>query len=605
MTERRKYIRIDSVFPVQFKLHPADSQGHSSAWQQGFTNNIGIGGLCLEVNNLSPQLQAALGAQGIVRLSLAIEMPLGRKPVYAQAKVAWAKELDALYGKYLIGLSYENIPPVDNRRIMRFARTQRLFAPVAVSVIVFLAFSFIVSGFIGFKLAGGNRALIDQLIAIIQQSTVVKQKVKQINKEKEDLEIKIQTLKAQLANIEAERSRAQGSMAAMRLDQVDALADKFNGEKNAVQEALLALQNKENVYAEELLLLDKKKATLEKANLDNMHQWLKARQDPRTGLVAGFDPGCADINCAPVYDQSLAIIAYAYFADFYRAKKTIGFFNSKAKKLNGDFFDLYSASTGKPLGNTPAILSNSDIWLGIAILQYTQKSSDRQYLKLAQSLAAKISGPGLDLQGSSRGREDRDILSYAFFNMLCRFAPKEEYLAARDKALKNVVSRSGKEDMAMFADTYVWSIAAIGAAKLQELGINPDRAIEAVENNYCIETEFLRPDGKVTQVKGFVCGRPPEKRTGAVSAEWTARVALSCRILADFYYQKNMVAKARSYEFKADSYLSSLANMAVYGERRTCCLPYSSAGDKEKSGCSVAATVFTIFAYYKFDPLQL
>jgi len=54
--EQRRYIRLDSVFPVEFRIFSLDGKSFLSDWLQGFTNNIGKGGLCLLVNNLPSEL---------------------------------------------------------------------------------------------------------------------------------------------------------------------------------------------------------------------------------------------------------------------------------------------------------------------------------------------------------------------------------------------------------------------------------------------------------------------------------------------------------------------------------------------------------------------
>ena len=57
--ERRGYIRLDSIFPVEFKFIDKESKT-LSAWIQSFTNNISKGGICLTVNNLSKENEEIL-----------------------------------------------------------------------------------------------------------------------------------------------------------------------------------------------------------------------------------------------------------------------------------------------------------------------------------------------------------------------------------------------------------------------------------------------------------------------------------------------------------------------------------------------------------------
>jgi hypothetical protein len=178
----------------------------------------------------------------------------------------------------------------------------------------------------------------------------------------------------------------------------------------------------------------------------------------------------------------------------------------------------------------------------------------------------------------------------------------------------------GKGDSTIATDTYAWSIAAIGPEKLESLGMNPDRIIEFAENNCSVEVDYYRPEGIVVKVKGFdFAPLRHVARGGVVSSEWTAQMVLSFRIMADYCYQKGMVAKARSYERKADEYLSSLGNMVISSPSPSgqgeSCLPYATLDfvdtghgwmtPKGKTTGSVSGTAYTIFAYYKFNPLEL
>jgi len=104
-----------------------------------------------------------------------------------------------------------------------------------------------------------------------------------------------------------------------------------------------------------------------------------------------------------------------------------------------------------------------------------------------------------------------------------------------------------------------------------------------------------------------------------ISTEWTAQMILAFKIMAEYYQSKGMDAKARSVEIKAEDYLFNLCTMIMaspspsgQGEG---CLPYASADSVDtghgwitpegaRTG-SVAATVYTLFAYYNYNPLEL
>lgn len=650
--ERRQYIRLDTVFPVQFRILSLDGKEFFSDWLQGFTNNISKGGICLSVNNLHPQLTQLLKSKQ-AKVSLNIEMPFAAHPAHALTKIAWFKDIPGEPDKYLIGLSYEEIAISVNKRIMRYAISKKLFVPVVSVIILILALSFGIGTYLNVKLIKGNKALVEQLVNILQESSIAKQTIKQINKERQDLQLEIHALESRIQVVEDEKTtlaerlkdeetkleekvEEQRSQITERIEESRALIEKLTQEKSSLQEELIAIQQKENNVTEELLRLDKKKVSLEKANLDKMYQWLKIHQNPATGLVMSFEGDKDIFNWAFVYDQSLVLQAYTMFSDFERAKKILDFFARKAERKEGLFFNAYYFDDGKPVEYI--VHSGPNIWLGMSILQYTHKTQDNGYLKLAEEIASGMIGlQNGDGEGGIRGSPDvnwysteHNLDAYAFFNMLHKITHKDEYLEAGNKVLKwlakhtydktDIPVKRGKGDSTIATDTYAWSIAAIGPEKLQELGMNPDMIIEFAEQNCSVEVSYERPSGQSVKIKGFDFA--PQRnlaRGGVVSSEWTAQMVMAFKMMADFYYKKGMTAKARSYALKAEEYLNELGNMLIsspspsgQGEG---CLPYATQDyvdtghgwmtPKGKSTGSVAGTAYTLFAYYNYNPLEI
>lgn len=650
--ERRQYIRLDSVFPVQFQVLAPDGESALSPWTQGFTSNISKGGICLAVNNLKPELAGPIENKQ-VKFSLKIEMPLAASPALALASVAWVRQAAGQPDRYLIGLCYEDILPAVNRRIIRYARTKRMFAPVVFTIIFILGIAFAVGSYLNVKLIKGNKALVEQLVQILQESSVAKQTIKQINKEKDDLRLKMDSLQLRIQTVEEERRALEKGLReektklaretklaqeeiSRRISESSVLIDKLIQEKASLQEELIAVQHKENAVTEELLRLDRRKVTLEKANLDKMYHWLKIHQNPHTGLVMSFEGDSEVANWAFIYDQSLVAQAYTYFADFERAKRMLEFFARRAKRQDGLFFNAYYSNDGSPAEYS--LHSGPNIWLGIAILHYSDKSKDKTYLALAEEIASRI----IDLQAEDKeggirgGRQvdwystEHNLDAYAFFDMLYKITGKKTYLEAKGKVVNWLVKHTydktdipikrGKGDSTIATDTYAWSIAAIGPEKLEELGMNPDQIVEFAEENCAVEVTYERPQGNTITVKGFdFASRQNLGRGGIVSSEWTAQMIMAFKIMSEFYYKQQMIAKARAYALKADEYLNQLGSMIIsspspsgQGEG---CLPYATqeladtghgwSTPKGKSTGSVAGTAYTIFAYYGYNPLEL
>jgi hypothetical protein len=637
--EHRKYIRLDSVFPVSIRLLSLDGSKKLSDWLQGFTNNIGKGGLCLVINNLKPELARLLKGQE-VRLSLEIEIPLNKKPVSALAKVIWIRELDSHSQKYIIGLGYAEIEYSQNKRIIHYARTKQLFLPLILTIIFILGFGFAINAYMNIKLTKGNKALVEQLVKIIQESHAAKGKIKKINREKSDLQFKIQELQLKIHSAQKEKAdlekvnKLEKEEADKKIAEFNNLIEQLTKKKTPLQNELLALQRKENAVSEELLSLGQKKVQLEKANLDKMYQWLKLHQNPRTGLIMSFE-GDADIaNWAFTYDQSLVAQAYTYFGDFERARKILDFFAKKAKKVNGAFLNAYYVNDGLPAEY--AVHSGPNIWLGIAVLQYSKKSQDYQYLGLAEEIASTIINlQNQDSDGGIRGGPDmpwyateHNLDAYAFFNMLYKLTHKKLYLSAQDKTLQWLVKHTydredipikrGKGDATIATDTYAWSLAAIGPEKIEEVGMNPDKILEFAEDNCLVEVIYQRPEGQAVKIKGFdFAAQRHLARGGIVSSEWTAQMILAFKIMADFYHKKGISSKADVYAAKANEYMAELASMLISSPSPSgqgeSCLPYATqdAADtghgwitpKGKSTGSLSGTSYTLFAYYGYNPL--
>jgi hypothetical protein len=630
--ERRHYVRLDSVFPVQFQLVSLDGGQALSDWMQGFTSNVGKGGLCLAVRNLKPESAESIKNRS-VKLSLGIEMPLRGKPVRALAHIAWVKETAEPAG-YLIGVGYDAIEAAQNSRIVRYALTKTLFPPVAVTVMLLLGIGFGLNMYVNAKLMQGNKGLVAQLVSILQESSIAQQKIKEISRDKDDLQLKLESLQSRIQTLEEEKEKRKEE--ANKIDQLNTLIGTLNQEKGALQEQLISLQRREDTVTEQLLSLEKKKGPLEKANLDRMYQWLKVHQNPRTGLIMSFE-GDGDVSeWAFLYDQSLVIQAFSYFSDFERAKKILNFFDKKAKRENGWFVNAYYANDGSP--SEFVMHSGPNIWLGIAAAQYTQRTKDGSYLRLAEEIARAIMALQKEDEGGGiRGgpqvswyATEHNLDAYAFFNMLFQITNKQQYAQARDKVLNWLVTHTydkaeipikrGKGDATIATDTYAWSIAAVGPQKLDELGMNPDRIMEFAESNCAVEVSYKRPEGSIVKIKGFdFAAKQHVARGGVVSSEWTAQMVISFKKMADYYYKKEMSAKGRTYEAKAEEYLASLGNMVISSPSPSgqgeSCLPYATQDfvdtghgwmtPKGSSTGSVAGTAYSLFAYYNYNPLEL
>jgi len=632
--EQRKYVRIDTVLPVQFRLKSPDKKDFLSAWVQGFTSNISRGGLYLAVNNLKSEDYAVIQGKK-AKACLEISAPFSGKPVNALASVAWSKSNPAVCEQYFIGLTYEEIDPRQNNMLMRYAWGRNLFLPIVVSLIIILGLALGGNAYLNLRLAKRNKNLTEEMTGVLVRSRKIKSEISRNARERQSLAAKMQALESRMALMKQEQavSKATSQEGNKKFNE---LIVKLAQEKNALQEKSSLLWRREGMMSKEVTDLDKKREAMEKENAQKMYSWLKVHQNPRTGLTASFEGDQDVANWAFIYDQSLLVEAYANFSDFSRAKKILDFFANQAKREKGWFFNAYYADEGSPAEFVKH--SGPNIWLGIAIVQYARKSGDNSYLSLAEEIANNI----IDLQnqdgeGGVRGGPDlqwysteHNLDAYAFLNMLSEITGKAEYKEAADKVLNWLTSHTygrqelpvkrGKGDSTIATDTYAWSIAALGPEKLEELHMDADKILDFAEKNCAVEVIFNRPDGERVRIKGFDFA--PSRnlaRGGIVSSEWTAQMIVSYKIMAEYYLKKGKPEKARFYSEKADNYLAQLARMIVSSPSASGqgegCLPYATQDNvdtghgwmtpKGSSTGSLSGTAYVLFAYYGFNPLKL
>ena len=138
-TERRIYIRLNTVFPVEFEILSPDGKEVLSEFHQSFTRDVSEGGICLEINNLKDELAGRLYKK-TAKMRLQINVPFSAKPVSADADAVWIKKIKEDHpNKFLIGISYRQIDDKDRRRIVNFARFLRFRQKAVVAAIAFLA----------------------------------------------------------------------------------------------------------------------------------------------------------------------------------------------------------------------------------------------------------------------------------------------------------------------------------------------------------------------------------------------------------------------------------------------------------------------------------
>jgi len=643
--DRRKFIRLDTVLPVEFRILNSTGQILLD-WTQGFTNNIGKGGICLTINNIKEQAVLILEEKS-AKFYLRINLPLKDKPIECYAKTAWlSKVKKEPFNQFLVGLDYEEIVDSDRQRLLDFAKFKKNFSGFLALFVIALCAVTIFSGIYNYKQYEKNKKLVFSLLENLKQISSLETQLNNIGQERTEVEVKIKNEKERNSQLEKRISFLQRPAKVTLSTEKKAAADKelfdlkkelelASLEKETLEQKLFFLTKTQTGAQAKLDILKKENMPLKKEVAQKMYHWLVVHQNQRTGLVSSFEGDSALKDGAFIYDQALAALAFTVNNEFDKAKKMFSFFE-KAKRTNGAFYNAYYATSGDVMEYT--VHAGPNLWVGIAIAQYVHKTKDTEFLPLVEEIAAwVIKLQNEDSEKGIRGgpeatwySTEHNLDAYAFFNMLYKITNNKKYSTAAENTLnwlkKFAYSNSalpvnrGKGDSTIATDTYAWSIASIGPELLRSTGMDPDKIVEFAEENCLVNVDYKNAEGSAVAVKGFDFAKAEHiARGGVISCEWTAQMVLTYRIMSDFYKKLGVLETAQKYSDKARMFLSELDKLIIcspsavgQGEG---CLPYASQEyvdtghgwmtPKGKQTGSLSSTAYAFFAYIGFNPLSL
>lgn len=633
IVERRKYLRLDSVFPVEIYL--PTQPGQRPRLVQAFTRDVSLGGLCLSVNDPDQSFLSRLDSAEPIEIS--IDMPILTKPIHARVKVAWheIRQL-ARHRQMLMGVSYDEIADKDRKKIVYAARCMKYLPKLSALAIALLIFLLISSHYQATQLRLKNVELVNRFYGAQQEAEAVGRSAAKIDKERE-------ALTGAIGEKEALEASLKAKLAQLRIEDPQALA-KERERLNAA----IASAEAERVSIEAKLkeIIDRrerakalqedakgKRRLLDEATTANMVQWLKTHQNKFTGLLMSFEGDRYIRHWAFIYDQSLASQVFLISNDPHASKQILLFFKDVAQKRDGAFLNAYNTITGAPAEETVHVGPN--IWLAIAAVHYSKKTGEASYMALAEEIASWAISLK-DKEGGIKGGPNADWYStehnldaYALFKMLYAATGKEIYRSQMESTLKwlkdytyskkELRMNRGKGDSTIATDTLAWAIAAIGPSTLAKEGMDPDAIVKFAEDECLVSTEYRRPDGDVVNIRGFDFAKPLNvARNGIVSTEWTAQMVIAYRMMSD-YYKLSDARRGRDYAEKAEFYLKELDKMVISSPspsgQGAGCLPYASQpsadtghGWRTPAGAdtgSISGTAYTIFAKRGYNPLEL
>lgn len=634
MGERRKYIRISSVLPVEFCL--LDEQNKKiTPWLQGFTHDIGKGGICLIVNDLWWGFWDKIGRKD-AKLFLRINLLFKKKTITANAQVVWAtQEKQKDFSRYAIGLKLFTNNKKEAQSLFNYAILNKFTPVVLYCCLAFLLVSagtFILRAHL---LTLENRKLISNYVSILEKSSSLnellvfeKGKTLSFEKREKNLDTDIAFLEEQIKKYKVDKNYSQ--------QEIEEKITLFKRELSFLRKENELLQNKRKEYKEatstierEVRQLEYEKTAMLDKIINGIYSWIKNRQDLMTGLILSYEGDQSLKKISFTYDQALAVIVFVISNDNVRAEKILDFYLRKVERGENIFNAYYTQGDAAEY----IVHSGPCAWLGIAVLDYYKQTKNKRYLPIAEKIADFLLTM-MDSEGGIKGGPDVDwyatehnLDAYAFFQSFYELTGNSKYLSASQKIKKWISDyayttygppvKRGKGDSTIATDTYAWSITAFGPKTLFDLKMNPDRILEFAVENCETQVRFKRKEGEVT-VNGFDFAKfRNSPRGGVISCEWTAQMILSFEIMANYYKTKD-IAKYKDYLKKSVFYSNELQKMLITSAskigREDPCLPYASSasvdtghGWRTPSGDytgSLSSSAYFIIAYLGYNPLK-
>jgi len=310
---------MDTVFPVEMVVHNLNGQ-KSSTTLQGFTRDVGRGGLRLEYHATQAQEHPPITTNS--KVDLAINVPFRRDPIEAESHVAWCDSADKR-GRpyYTFGVAYDRITPQDAGRLIRYARMRRWLPRAGGALILCLLISV-------FGLLQYQKVLIQQNTTLVDSLVVGAQARQEVMMQLDALGLQEKVLQRRLQEYETEFAKRQKTFEGRELTDEEALLYKLDLEASLKRESYLRNQLSilRQKQTEVSVQLEDQSVDEQKANSVIVHQlysWLKRHGNRKTGLVPSYEGDPKLENMSFTYDQALVVIAHSLFREYDSARKIL------------------------------------------------------------------------------------------------------------------------------------------------------------------------------------------------------------------------------------------------------------------------------------------
>ena len=195
--EKRRYIRLNTVFPIEFQVVDKEDRRPISELYEGFTRDIGKGGMGIFSKTLKDKDKERFNfVPHETKLKIIINIPLDKEPIGSFATVEWVeRQPGPIVDTYMFGISYDFINELEYEKIISYVRWLRLRPRLISFVIAFLAIAFVLSSILLFRLQQKRTEGEKQLLISLSESKRAKAAQMESEKKRSEAEGELETAK--------------------------------------------------------------------------------------------------------------------------------------------------------------------------------------------------------------------------------------------------------------------------------------------------------------------------------------------------------------------------------------------------------------------------
>ncbi|MDD5644574.1 MAG: PilZ domain-containing protein [bacterium] len=310
---RRRYIRIDTVLPVEFQFTDTVSGEPLTDIRQGFTRDVSKGGMCLIVRNLDKET-VNLFEKTDCSILLHMDLIYRKTPIRIKGKIVASKqERFSTPNEYVLHISFTDIEKADAASLVKYAVIRKNRMPIAIASLVIVGLALAFALWRGSRIDLLMRQTEEAYAKLKNEKTVIEDKFGKSLSEKNSLESRIREFGEKINKME--KSIDDKKLAEDSKNAIEGQIEETKAAKETMERELKKVLRKKEFYEKELnILRDKFKSGDVKVTFKNNTSMVgKILSQNKDKIRLQIQYGVIDVNKSEVdnyefitYEQKLA-----------------------------------------------------------------------------------------------------------------------------------------------------------------------------------------------------------------------------------------------------------------------------------------------------------